>query len=611
MKSHGNMLMNKIYNPRNIKPPVPTDVDEADSCMERFIRQKYQYRSLENGKPKPPSRDGSYTKAPEDSRRNRATQGSPEGSPPPLPPKSGKFLGFGLQSSSSTSNLRRSSKAKGDEKASYGLGAPVADVTNASFEAKMATLREMGFVNDRRNEMVLRGLNENLERAVETLVRLGEGSNPASGSRTPAPTSNPAPNSAVTPKVDSSTNPFEQTGANQATQQPQSVSYNPFDRPNPQPMSAQPLETSFQNLQVSQRLFPHSTGGYPSQSASMPQATYQQPFTPPATSFQGTYVSSPQIMDNSYNPFFQTAPPEGGIASQSYPNPSVTQNNPFFSSTAQNPYVQSQPQPQSQPAAPGPTLAVSNPPRHANTIPAISTTSPFGTSPFGPTPSFQAQAQQPQVPNAGQGSYNPFQSRTAPPTQQSTGGYRNQFQSQMQSQQQPQNLAPQATGRMDKNSILSLYNLAPSPSAIPPIPEQPQPQSSLGTSPVPPLTTSLTSTPETQSGSGIPTPQPSTNATYTASRNPFTGAAPAGSGLAAQAGVTSYQSSSGLGIGVGSGTGATAAPAMKAAAPTASGPPPATTAFPRHMSQPSVDISGLQNGRHSPDAFASLSARYG
>ena len=28
----------------------------------------------------------------------------------------------------------------------------------------------------------------------------------------------------------------------------------------------------------------------------------------------------------------------------------------------------------------------------------------------------------------------------------------------------------------------------------------------------------------------------------------------------------------------------------------------------RHISQESVDIGGFQNGRHSPDAFASLSA---
>jgi len=30
----------------------------------------------------------------------------------------------------------------------------------------------------------------------------------------------------------------------------------------------------------------------------------------------------------------------------------------------------------------------------------------------------------------------------------------------------------------------------------------------------------------------------------------------------------------------------------------------------RHMSRESVDIQNLQSGRHSPDAFASLSARY-
>ena len=114
MKSHGNLLMNKIFNPKNIKPPVPTDIDEADSCMERFIRQKYQYRSLEDGKPKPPSReDESYTRNNDRREERRERQRSyddyqrdnysPEGSPPPLPPKSGKFFGLGLRSASSTS----------------------------------------------------------------------------------------------------------------------------------------------------------------------------------------------------------------------------------------------------------------------------------------------------------------------------------------------------------------------------------------------------------------------------------------------------------------------------------------------------------------------------
>ncbi|KAJ5301041.1 uncharacterized protein N7443_006043 [Penicillium atrosanguineum] len=648
MKSHGNLLMNKIYNPKNIKPPVPTDVDEADSSMERFIRQKYQYRSLENGKPKPPSRDDeSYTRNREDRRERRREReyererdSSPEGSPPPLPPKSGSGSGsgkwFGLRSSSSTSNLRRFGTKKSPaleqrpwsppppRKAS-GLGAPVADVTTDSFEAKMAALREMGFNNDRRNEMVLRGLNENLDKSIETLVRLGEGSGASSRSRTPAPASTTAPAARATtpnPPASASTNPFDRAVSNPVPQ-PQSASYNPFDQPTATTnVSAQPLESSFQNLQVSQPLFPHSTGGYPAQTGLMPQTQYQQPYTPPvtATFSQNPYVSSPQPMDNSYNPFFQTAPQQNGLGAQSYPNPSAPQNNPFFNNA--------QPQQQQQQA---PQLSVPQP-QHANTMPAFSSSSPFGTSPFGSSP-FQSQPpqQQPQATGMGHGSYNPFQ-QSMGQTPQNAGGYPNQFQQQQQQQQQfqpqqqqyqqhqqfqqPQHLAPQLTGRMDKNSILSLYNLAPSqPTSIPSIPEQYQPQPT-GTSPVPPLTNSLNSTPQTQPGSNITTPQPSNGMTTTASRNPF-GAATVGSGLAAQAGVN-YQQTPGLGIGMGTNAAQSQGLNMNmnpnmgmGLKPSAQGPPP-SNAFPRmHISQPSVDINGLQNGRHSPDAFASLSARYG
>ncbi|KAJ6095577.1 hypothetical protein N7486_006323 [Penicillium sp. IBT 16267x] len=641
MKSHGNLLMNKIYNPKNIKPPVPTDIDQADSCMERFIRQKYQYRSLEDGKPKPPSReDSSYTRRHE-SRRDEYSH-PPEGSPPPLPPKSGKFFGFGLRGSSSTSNLRRfgnKRESPGSDQRPWspppsnkttGMGAPVADVTTASLEAKMAALQEMGFTNDRRNEMVLKGLNEDLDRCVETLSRLGEGNPDLIRAWTAKKKAQIRAVSATVPaavsRPETTNNPFDRAVSNPVPQQSQPVqptqptSYNPFDQftqpPQPvhTPQSAQPLENSFQNLQVSQPLFPHSTGGYPSQASSMQQPAYQQPYTPPVTAkfSQGAYVSSPQPVDNNYNPFFQTVPqPQGGMASQTYPHPGVAQNNPFFTTAAQN---QSQ---QQQLAPPMPTISVPHPPRHANTMPAISSTSPFGTSPFGSTPHFQQQQPQ-QVQNAGQGSYNPFQQSMGPPTPQSAGGYPNGFPNQYQPQQ-PQQLVPQATGHMDKNSILSLYNLAPSPSnGIPPIPQQPQSQfqPSAGTSPLPPLTHSLNSTPQTQPGSNIQTPQQST-----ATRNPYgpTLGSGAGSGLAAQAGMT-YQSS---GLGIGMGANGTAAPApapamgmsLSASNPYASNPSPFTSVNPNmprtHMSQPSVDINGMQNGRHSPDAFASLSARYG
>ncbi|KAJ5681957.1 uncharacterized protein N7477_001897 [Penicillium maclennaniae] len=580
MKSHGNLLMNKIYNPKNIKPPVPTDVDEADSCMERFIRQKYQYRSLESGRPKPPSReDESYT---------RSRYGSGSGS--------GKFFGRGLRSSSSTSNLRRfgTKKSPAPEQRPWspnfprktsGLGAPVADVTTDSFEAKMAALRDMGFNNDRRNEMVLRGLNENLDKSIETLVRLGEGNGASSRSRTPAAATTTATTTATAarattpnPLASASTNPFDRAVSNPVPQ-PQSASHNPFDRPIATTnAAAQPLESSFQNLQVSQPLFPHSTGGYPAQTGLMPQTQYQQPYTPPvtATFSQNPYVSSPQPMDSSHNPFFQTAPQQSGLGAQSYPNPSAPQNNPFFNNAQPQQQQPQQQQPQQQqPQQQQQATQLSVPQlQHANTMPAFSSSLPFGSSPFGSSP-FQSQPQQQQSQPTGisQGSYNPFQ---------------------------------QSMGQASQ-------------SAVPSIPEQYQTQPT-GTSPVPPLTNSFNSTPQTQPGSNITTPQPSNGMTTTASRNPF-GAATVGSGLAAQAGVN-YQQTPGLGIGMGANPTQPQGSNMNmnmntnmgmgmGIKPSTQGPP-SSNAFPRmHMSQPSVDINGLQNGRHSPDAFASLSARYG
>jgi len=74
--------------------------------------------------------------------------------------------------------------------------------------------------------------------------------------------------------------------------------------------------------------------------------------------------------------------------------------------------------------------------------------------------------------------------------------------------------------------------------------------------------------------------------------------------------------SNGLGIGLMSGP--TAAPAtnpylqpttQQQLAPSTQGSNFMSRA-PMHMSRASVDINNLQNGRHSPDAFASLSARF-
>lgn len=602
MKSHGNTIVNQIYNPRNVKPPVPVDIDESDSVMERYIRQKYEHRSLADGKPKPPSRhDSDYAS---------------DDSPPPLPPKTGKIFGIGLRSASSSHLPRSSHKPSsprspqsdtygsqsppmGINKQSRVFGASIGDM-NESFESKLAVLRDMGFPDDKRNATVLRGLNGNLERTIESLVRLGEGTNNSgSRARTPVPKTAPSSGQSSESKPAVSTNPFDQLDA--APSQPTTKSYNPFDVPVTQPQSAQPLETSFQNLTISRPLFPHSTGGYPSQQGQFSQAPYQQSMTPPVTAQP---FMSPQPLSSGYNPFFQAAPPQNS-ATNPYGNPAPTfaQTNPFNSLSPQNtaqsqPYTQSQsssllspfePQRQPQQQQQPPQL------QHANTIPTFASTSPF------------AQSTQPPQQTPSTSSYNPFDSMTAPANQ-SNPYFQTQFQpqqpqpsSQFQSQpgfpSQLQHLTPQPTGRVDKNSILALYNLPPS--TMPNQSQQTQQQfaqSQPGLSPAPTLTNSLGSTPQTQSPFSMSTPQnsstmPNNLSPAAGGSNPFFTSPPSTGQTSAYAHPVSA-APSGLGIGMGA-------------------KPQSTSPFARgHISQESVDLNGLQSGRHSPDAFASLSARY-
>ena len=571
--------MNKIFNPRNVKPPVPADVDESDACMERFIRQKYQHRSFEDGKPKPPSRQGT--------RDDR----SPEGSPPPLPPKPARPYGLGLRSASSTTSLHRlsnrqamSSRSETYESprsVSQGMGASVGS-SNASHESQMATLRSMGFTNEYRNSAVLKGLDGNLDKSIETLVRLGEGP-PSLQGRGSAQTTT----ANGTARQQASSNPFDQLDSKPA--QPVGQSYNPFNAPTSQP-AAQTLEASFQHLQVSQPLFPHSTGGYPNQQPSVLQSLYQQPMTPPVmpTISQSAIVQSPQPVDGGHNPFFQS----GSFTAGPNQNPGVAQpqTNPFFT---QPPSQLNSMQPSSQAPAGYP-----HPPRHANTMPAISSTSPFGTA--SPFQQHQQQQQQPQIqppqlqvqpPQQMQASHNPFQPLTAPPTPQSAGY---QAQSHLGLQAPAQHLAPQPTGRMDKNSILSLYGLSPPPSATLEQPQIPNPAGTIpgpGTAPAP-----------TPGYATTTQPQQPTDLHSAGTRNPFlTTQAPVAGLPQQQQQQQAYLQQP------------QPQPQYTTTSPFTM-PPAAPSAFPRpqgHMSQQSVDINAFQNGRHSPDAFASLSARYG
>ena len=572
MKSYGNTIVNKIYNPRNIQPPVPTDIDEADACMERFIRQKYQTRTLEDGKPKPPSRqDPSYTR-PE----------SPEGSPPPLPPKPSRPFGFGLRSASSATNLGQQTASNRAPES------PATEARRGSFELKLARLKEMGFTNERRNTTALKGLDGNFDKTVETLVRVGEGKQ-TQQARTPA---------ATTPSAGASVNPFDQLDAKPPAQPalPNGQSYNPFDMPTPQaqpqPQAAptQSLEQSFQNLQVAQPLFPHSTGGYPNTQATLAQPGYAQSAAQPFAPQAGYPVSA---HDSGNNPFFQPGAQLQASLNPTPPqNPYSAQTNPFFSQGSTQPQ-QTPFQSQTQTATTAPGAGFPQPLRHANTMPQMPSSTFGQSSPFQPQQQQQQQQQQQpqglqqsqfgvQTGQPGQSPFNPFQSSTAPNTPLSNYPPHSPF----GQPQSAQPLAAQPTGRVDKNSILALYNFSAPPPAIP---EQPptQPTSAFG-GPTPFGQTQNQQAAQFQPPNPTNTQPQAVMDPQAGSRNPFMGFQVPGTQQPAQ--MQTQQPAYGM--------------AMNSANPGSN------AGFMRaHMSQQSVDINGFQTGRHSPDAFAGLSAQ--
>ncbi|KAK2069627.1 hypothetical protein P8C59_004186 [Phyllachora maydis] len=158
MKKVGNVASNKNYNPQNKKPPTPIDADEADSAMERFIRSKYTNTTLGT------------------TARHHTGSTESDETPPPLPPKTpGRF---GFRSASSIFPLgSKSKKAARDGlssprelPASPRRGIVPSDMgTAGNFERKLARLRDMGFTDNQRNTIVLKGVNGSLERAVEAL----------------------------------------------------------------------------------------------------------------------------------------------------------------------------------------------------------------------------------------------------------------------------------------------------------------------------------------------------------------------------------------------------------------------------------------------------------
>lgn len=625
MKQVGNVKSNAVWNPKNVRPDIPIDADMVDSAMEKFIRQKYELKTLSTGTPAAPA-----------ARQNTGSTGTGSWSeePPPLPPKPAKRFGFNLRSASSTFHRPKQDKftppispvfsgsdgSAGDEtphksKPSQVFGMKITGVGN-NFDAKLATLRDMGFDDNRRNSDVLKSTNGNVDRAVETLVRLGEGSKTSSRGPTPAPrTLTPVSmgSSGVNgisidktrpaePKV--SNNPWEvkeeipQRAATQPLPQasmparsqsadPTSNSWNPFLRQPEQPQPQQTLESSFQNLQVSQTGHPQPQSFQQPSAFQQTQQQFQsnpcqmqppsnpwqvQPQPPQQSYVTETQYSQPQPFqqqpqptgapqyDQSSNPFLrtsrsQTFTPSNPWSSQSQsPAPMLQQPSPW-TSQSQSPAPALQQQQSSNPFG----LAPAAPWQQQNIFQQPSTSSPppmFGQQEYFAQQQQPQQAQQmpnlqPTQPQPYGGGQSPFATQQTTQPQQ-TGMPQQQQQQFQQPQQFSQQYPPTQPARHDKSSILALYNM---PQLAPQRPLQ---------------TLHEDSGPPPQEQQQFMPPQRSftmpMQQQQQQSMNPFMSAGP---------------------------------------------PQTMTTQGVRHVSNESVDFVGMgASGRHSPDAFAGLSARY-
>ncbi|KIW72413.1 hypothetical protein PV04_00609 [Phialophora macrospora] len=733
MKRNGNNAVNKAYNPKNKKPDMPLDADEVDSAMERFIRKKYQEKSLADGKPEPPQRDdNSPTTYP-----SRPPLEDPDSPPPPVPTKKGKIFGFGLRASSSAYPFSKSDKKKRSQEPRVDSAFPIStrgydsrmddaryEMTESELEKKLAALRDMGFTETERNTSLLRRLNGNVERVVETLVRLGprengdttsrqngrsaSGHEPTSASRAPEPSYNPFTQSANQPTVGLS------IGKTQEPSTPTSTttfgSNNPYAPPD---RTTTGLEQSFQAMQVSQQpqqaLFPHSTGGYPSQPAPIQDPRLQYSMTPPVTSTQyQDFVASPPALPVSNNPFFQPT----SLSAQS------TGNNPFLPqsqmppSPSTNPFLnqgfgQPSPQPpQRQVSLPASFNPFGIPPAQSSPLQQqqLQPQDPFATTPQQtmqqPSDTFQTRsAQQQAQPSGFQTAQSPFglpnsqyaQAQPQAPPQQQVQAHAPQFHQQLQPssyQQQPEQQfsqpsqqpfqqfqqfqhMPQQNGRHDKSSILALYNhpqltsqrLASIPE--PATEQQQQQQSQQQQFPQQQYQQPFSPTPSDPFGN-LPSPKRSATMPVTLSnmhsaggsgnRNPFmaNGSAatqntsaninPFGGGtspFASPAPTPSLQAQSQpspfaqaqaqqfqpqythspsnpfgqvneIGHGFVTGGGLPGSAINYSQGPSFSTQQrPVQGIVARHTSSESMAVNNLDGGRHSPDAFASLSARYG
>lgn len=465
MRQNGNAAVNRIYNPRNVQPAIPIDMDETDAAMERFIRQKYQERSLADGKPRPPSRDAT----------------PPPSKPPPANPpteiksaKRGKIFGFKLRASSSAFPVSKrgdrdlppipptvenvfDAEIRSDKPPKTRLDESSGDKL---LQAKLSRLQAMGFQNNERNRAVLARLSGDMSKTVESLVRLGEGADLDSMKSTPVGSQTGTPSKTFFPESVKAAKPggtgWPPPEPNHQLPSLEQSSLNASCVPPAQnQLPLESLNQAFNDVQISQPLFPHSTGGYPRAQPAAQDPRFQHSMTPPVpqVSRHHDYHSTPASANSSTNPFLRLQNPYHvdahlNVIPQNFEPTSAPATNPFFNQQLH--YSTGQHAPFSAPLQP-----------HTS-----------GANPYGaPVPEQQSYWSQstPLI--------SPNLPQLSPPVPQQTSNPRaNLPQPQASSSQQayagiqPAPIRPQPTGRLDKKSILALYNLPQfSPQPVPTI----------------------------------------------------------------------------------------------------------------------------------------------
>ena len=500
IKRTGNLSSNRQYNPKNTKPNIPIDADEVDSAMERFIREKYQHKTLSGeGRPLPAIR------------RNHTGSSASDDIPPPLPPKnsgagfappkfrvasaSGSYPQRGLPSPPASDATNSSVDVAGrmtrvSEGETYGA--------RRSFESKLGQLRDMGFTDDRRNNTVLKALDGNVERSVEALVRLEGGSgrnlNGAAAEGDVAPT----PRRSVTQPAVVNGLSFDEPGARN-TQSAQSSTVNGFfaqntgqPQPQPQPNVAQRTGSS-----VSSNPFQAYMTPQPQMSA-VAQQQPPQPQYQPSQQYQLQYQQQPQqSLDTSFQQMSISHEPQQlpALQTQQQPQPIHPSNTGpgTFHQNPQNPYYKTYTPPLSPSPYTQPGQNSYNPYLRS---PSQSQQSQFtGTNPFAQQMGVQTQmpqqtfytgssplTQTPVTPfdehpahyyGNNNNNKNPFVQQHQQQAQFAPSNPYMQAQAQAQAQMQPQTMN-MPTFR-DKSSILALYNSYGQDGATPMAQSQPQP----------------------------------------------------------------------------------------------------------------------------------------